>query len=277
MPAPHTPSEHVRIQSLARASAILDVIADGGAGGIGLGEISRQTNLHKTTAFNLLASLLTLRLVEQDSGSKRYRLGMRNIELGRIAQRRLHIPTLARPVLADLCRVTNETVNLGLPDLLDIMVVDSINGSRFLQATAYVGSRSPYHCTALGKAVLAHRDAPMRQSIYRACAFSQLTPHTIIDVDALEAQLPAVISQGYAVDLEENEIGVNCIGAPIFNGFGEVAGAISITGPSSRMTAASFGQLAPDLIAAANAVSSAIGGGAIAAPPQEGADHAISR
>ncbi len=89
-----------RIQSLARASAIIDVIALVGEEGVGLSEISRETALNKTTAFNLIASLVTLGFLEQDAHSKRYRLGLRNLELGRIVQQRLHISHLARPVLA---------------------------------------------------------------------------------------------------------------------------------------------------------------------------------
>ncbi len=141
-----------RIQALARASAIIDVIAVSGEDGVGLSEISRATALNKTTAFNLIASLVTLRFVEQDERSRRYRLGLRNLELGRIVQLRLHISHLARPILASLCRTTNETVNLGLPDLVDLLVIDSFQGSRLLHATAYAGWRSLYHCTALGKA-----------------------------------------------------------------------------------------------------------------------------
>ncbi len=96
-----------RIQALARASAIIDVIATSGEDGVGLSEISRATELNKTTAFNLIASLVTLRFVDQDVQSRRYRLGLRNLELGRIVQQRLHIPSLARPILADLCKKTN--------------------------------------------------------------------------------------------------------------------------------------------------------------------------
>ncbi len=131
-----------RIQALARASAIIDVIAVGGEEGVGLSEISRATKLNKTTAFNLIASLVTLGFLERDEHSRRYRLGLRNLELGRIVQDRLHISHLARPILAGLCRTTNETVNLGLPDLFDLLVVDSFQGSRPLHATAYAAWRS---------------------------------------------------------------------------------------------------------------------------------------
>jgi DNA-binding IclR family transcriptional regulator len=249
-----------RIQALARASAIIDVIAASGEEGVGLSDISRATTLNKTTAFNLIASLVTLGFLEQDDHSRRYRLGLRNLELGRIVQNRLHISHLARPVLAELCRKTNETVNLGLPDLLDLLVIDSFQGSRQLHASAYAGWRSLYHCTALGKAMISQWDEPMRRTVYRMRGLPQQTPNTITDANTLDAQLAQFLVQGYAVDVEENEVGVNGIAGAIFNGFGEVAAAISVCGPSNRLTTDSMEQIAADVVAAADKISAAIGG-----------------
>ena len=103
----------VRIQALARASVIIDVVATGEESGVGLTVISKATSLNKTTAFNLLASLVALGFVEQDTQTRKYRLGLRCLELGRQVQQRLQVSHLARPVLVELCRKTNETVNLG--------------------------------------------------------------------------------------------------------------------------------------------------------------------
>ncbi len=250
-----------RIQSLARASAIIDVIAAGTEEGVGLSEIAKTTELNKTTAFNLLASLVTLRFIEQDQQTRRYILGLRNLELGRIVQQRLHISHLARPVLANLCRKTNETVNLGLPDLLDLSVVDSFQGSQILHATSYAGWRSLYHCTALGKAFMSKWDEPMRQTVYRLSGLEQITPNTITDIDTLETQLARFLKQGYAIDLEENEPGVNGIGVAIVNGLGRVAAAISVCGPSNRLTEDVLDQIATDVISAADLIAVAIGAG----------------
>ncbi|MFQ5564739.1 MAG: IclR family transcriptional regulator [Paracoccaceae bacterium] len=247
-----------RIQALARASAIIDVIAAGDTEGTRLGEICRVTKLNKTTAFNLLASLVVLGFVEQDKRSRRYRLGLRNLELGRIVKQRLHISHLSRPILADLCKKTNETVNLGLPDLLDLWVIDSYQGSRLLYATAYGGWRSMYHCTALGKAFLSFWDAPMRHTVYRLRGLPRLTPRTITDVDTLEAQLDRFKAQGYAVDVGENEVGVNGIARAIVDGMGDVAAAVSVAGHSSRLTEDVMEKIAPHVIAAADAISAAL-------------------
>ncbi len=259
-----------RIQSLARASAIIDTIAAGSEAGVGLSEVSKLTELNKTTAFNLLASLVTLRFIQQDPQSRLYKLGMRNLELGRIVQQRLPISHLARPILAELCRKTNETVNLGLPDLLDLAVVDSFQGSQILHASSYAGWRSLYHCTALGKAFMSKWDEPMRQTVYRLRGLEQQTPNTITDVDTLEAQLAMFHEQGYAVDVEENEPGVSGIGVAIVNGLGRVSAAISICGPSNRLSKEVMEQIAPDIMTAASEIAVAIGGDEQHANPDPG-------
>lgn len=250
-----------RIQALARASLIIDVIAAGSDEGVGLSEISKATALNKTTAFNLIASLVTLGFLEKDEHSRRYRLGLRNLELGRIVQERLNISHLARPVLTELCIKTNETVNLGLPDLLDLLVVDSFRGSQILHATSYPGWRFLYHSTALGKAMLSQWDEPARQTLYRLRGLPQQTPRTITDIDKLERNLARFRSKGYALDLEENEIGVNGIASSIVNGLGEVAAAVSVAGPVSRLKKKVLDQMAADVIRAAEAISDAIGVG----------------
>ena len=249
-----------RIQALARASAIIDVIALGDPDGVSLSEICQTTSLNRTTAFNLAASLVAVSLIEQDPRTKRYRLGLRNLELGRIVQQRLHISQLARPMLADLCKKTDETINLGLPDVLDLFVVDSYQGSRLLHATAYGGWRSLYHCTALGKAFMANWDHPMRETVYRLRGLPKLTPDTITDVEKLEAQLAQFAVQGYAIDMGENEVGVNGISSAIINGLGEVAAAISVAGHSNRLTKEAMQKIAPDVIHAANLIQEVLGG-----------------
>lgn len=250
-----------RIQALGRASAIMDAIAAADEDGVGLSEISKVTALNKTTAFNLLASLVTLRLVEQDAHSRKYRLGLRLLELGRLVQQRLHVAHLARPILTNLCKTTNETVNLGLPDLLDLSVIDSYVGSRVTHARTASGWRYAYHCTALGKAFMAGWDEPMRRTIYDSCGLPGHTVNTITDASALEEQLVKIRNQGYALDMEENEIGVNGIASWVVDGLGEVAAAISVSGHSSRMTEEAMQRIAPDLVEAARLISLAIRGG----------------
>jgi len=253
-------AKSVRIQSLARASAILDVIAGGDESGLGLSAIARALRLNKTTTFNLLSSLVVLRFAEQDAYSKQYRLGLRCLELGRQVQQRLQVSHAARPILIELCRSTNETVNLGIPGMLDFQVIDSFQGSRVTHGRATNNWRWMYHCTALGKAFLAGWDAPMRRAIYDSCELTALTPNTITTIPALESHLARFRNQGFATDLEEYEIGVNGIASWVVDGLGELAAAISVSGHSSRLTEAVMHRIAADVVQAANRISEVLGG-----------------
>ncbi len=245
----------VKIQALGRASAIMDVIATGDSGGVGLTEISRATSLNKTTTFNLIASLVTLGFLEQDEQTRFYRLGLRNLELGRTVQRRLHIAPLARPILVDLCKKTNETVNLGVPDMLDLLVIDSFQGSQQLHATSYLGWRSMYHCTALGKAMMAYWEESMRNTVFRLSGLPKKTSNTMTNAEKLEIELKKYRSLGYAVDFQENEIGINGIAAPVIDGMGEVAAAVSIAGPATRLTKKTVEIFSKEVVNAARVIS----------------------
>ena len=107
---------------------------------------------------------------------------------------------------------------------------------------------------------MAQWDVPMRRTVYAASGLPRKTPHTVTDVDALEAQLNDFRALGYALDLEENEVGVNGIAASVTDGLGEVAAAISVAGPSNRLTKEAMETLALDVIAAAGEIMTTLGG-----------------
>src|SRR5215470_13176149 len=153
MAAARQPRKEVRIQSLARASAILDVIAENGT--VQLTELSAAVGLNKSTTFYLVESLADLGFAERAGDGKGYRLGLRNLELGRSVQRRLDIAAVSRPALMRLCALSKETVNLAVPYVFDAMIVESLEGAHGVRATSYAGSRASYHSTACGKAIVA--------------------------------------------------------------------------------------------------------------------------
>lgn len=229
------PKRAVRIQSLLRASSILDVVAKTPGGAATLAEISRKARLNKTTAFNLAGSLVSLGFLERD-GSRKYQLGLRNLELGSLVRQRLDLDKIGRPALQHICTETGETANLAVPHAAAALIIDSLEGRHGLRSTTYAGARSDYHSSACGKAILAFLSKPVRDAIYQAQPFTAHTPHTITDPLTLERQLDLVRSDGYATEAEENEVGQACIAAPIFDGFGEIAGAISVAGPVGRIT-----------------------------------------
>jgi DNA-binding IclR family transcriptional regulator len=225
---------NVRIQSLARGNAILEVIER--AGVATLATIARETGLNKTTAFYLLSSLVDLGFVERLDQAGGFQLGLRNLELGKAVQRRMSIIDTARPALTRLCFATKETVNLAVPYLFDALIVESLESTHGVRVTSYAGTRAPYHATALGKVILAHFDEASRHAIYDSRGLDAITPNTLTNVSTLEAQLAEIRRVGHGFDLEEMEDSAQCVAGPIFDGFGKVAASISIAGPKNRMT-----------------------------------------
>jgi len=271
MAAARQPRKEVRIQSLARASAILDVIAENGT--VQLTELSAAVGLNKSTTFYLVESLADLGFAERAGDGKGYRLGLRNLELGRSVQRRLDIAAVSRPALMRLCALSKETVNLAVPYVFDAMIVESLEGAHGVRATSYAGSRASYHSTACGKAIVALLDSNVRDVIFAARPLTPVTPNTITRRDLLEAQLAEVRQRGFSLDMEENELGAHCVAAPIRDGLGDVAGAISISGLAARVPEASLIELAQAIMKETRLISKALGadakvGGEIPTTPE---------
>lgn len=223
-----------RIQAITRAGHLLDLIAAQGPEGIGIAELSRQSGLHKTTAFHILATLEDLGFVSREQNSRKYRLGLKNLELGSVVRRQLQLRDLVYDSLLRLCSETRETVNFAQPLADRLMIIECIEGSHGLRAAYYVGSHSHYHATACGKAMLAYLPEIQRRHICEDRPLPALTGSTVTDVAALYAQLDSIRQGGPALDLEENEVGACCIGRAILSDSGNVLGAISISGLSGR-------------------------------------------
>jgi IclR family acetate operon transcriptional repressor len=229
-----------RIQSLARANDILEVVMRSQGGTARLSEIATAVGLNKTTVFNLAESLAALGFLARAPQTRGYRLGLRNLELGRVVAQRTEITELCRPALVRLCRDTKETVNLAVPYLTSAMIVESYEGSYGVRPTSYAGTQAPYHATACGKALLASMPPAVRDEICRASALRQLTPNTISNRATLEADLEETRKRGYAIEREENEIGASCVAMAIRDGFGHACASISVAGLVQRMTADSI-------------------------------------
>ncbi|MEO7243361.1 MAG: IclR family transcriptional regulator [Variovorax sp.] len=247
-----------RIQALARADAILDALGLAG-GWARLTDVSRETGLKKTTTFNLLDSLVSLGFAERDTVAGRYRLGLRNLELGRLVQRRLNIVLMSEPVLIRLCADTRETVNLAVPHLYEVLITNSLEGKQGVRVTSYAGTRASFHSTACGKAMLAHMPDRFFNELLRRSPLRPVTPHTITNVDQLSAELQKIRAMGYAVEQQENEIGAACVACVIHDGFGSVAGAISVAGPVARMTPDTISRIGKVLMRETTAASRRLG------------------
>ena len=235
MVAPVTRQPTARIQSIARAKAILEVLSASDGGWVTLRDIAAGTGLVKTTTFNLTMALVEVGLVEHDPAVGAYRLGVELIAYGRAVERRTDLLGLLRPYLVKLCATTRETVNLALPCPTDVLIVDSLEGSQTLRITSYAGTRAPYHSTACGRALLAYGPDIVRQQVLSLQPLVALTPHTTTDPARIDAILADCRQRGFVEEVEENEEGAACVGAALLDGKGDAVAAVSIAGPLTRM------------------------------------------
>lgn len=241
---------------MTRAVRSLELLAE--AGELGVTELGRRLGVHKATASRLAATLAERGLVERDPLTERYRLGFGLIRLAGAAMAGLDLVSSARPVIEELAERTRETVTIGILSGDDVMSVDQITGSRAIVSVSWVGKRTPLHTTSTGKVFLAFmaeadRERRLTDRLERS------TPRSIVDPGKLRSQLGEVRRRGYAETLEELEEGLNAVAAPILQGDGEVAAALSVSGPAFRMRPVDLPRIGRLTIEAAGAISRRLG------------------
>jgi DNA-binding IclR family transcriptional regulator len=226
---------------------------------LGVSELSRMVGMHKATVHRILMALEQHGLMEQDPATEKYRLGLRLLELGARVNERLHLPRLARPELERLVALTGETAHLVVMDQEEGLYLEKVESPRPFRVPSQVGRRLPLHCTGVGKAILAFLEPGQRHRVLGAKGLARFTPRTITEPQALETELQRIRERGYSMDDEEVEIGLRCIGAPVFDHQGQVVGAISIAGPAGRITPAEVSGLAESVKSCAAAISARLG------------------
>ena len=200
-------------------------------------EISKNLHLGLSTVHRILFTLKSRGYITQNLNTKKYRLGIRFLTLGCAVQSTKRLVERIKSYLRQLSQSTHETANLAILEGNEVIYLDTIGSPEVLRTEIMAGTRTPAHCTALGKVLLASISDSEFESLYkRDEPLSSLTSKSISSLEELKKNLKRVKKQGYAVDREEYKIGVNCIGVPIFGRDGEAIAAISITGPASRFT-----------------------------------------
>jgi DNA-binding IclR family transcriptional regulator len=199
---------------------------------MGLNELARATQLPKTTVHRLANELVAHGFL--DRSGTRYLLGTRLFELGqRVPSRRLLRET-ALPFLEDVFVATNETVHLAVVDDAEVFYVERLAGHRSTGTPSAVGGHLPMHCTATGKALLAHSAPDLVERVI-AAGLKRRTAFTIVVPSLLLAELDKIREGGAAVEREETRLGFVSVAAPVFDRTGTVLAAISVTGPRSRL------------------------------------------
>lgn len=223
-----------RVQSIDRAVMILRCFTEKDRE-LSLAEISERLDLNKSTAHGIISTLKHHQLIDQDSSTQKYRLGLGLMELGAIVSNSLNVTKIAEPHLKDICEKLDETVHLCLLDNTDVVYIGKKESAQSIRIITNIGTRIPAYCTGVGKAILANLDEA--EIIKHLPAdLRKMTPNTITDKDELFNEFRNIKSRGFATDNEEYTLGLYCIAAPIFDRRGNVKYAISTSGPVMRMS-----------------------------------------
>ncbi|WP_026478416.1 IclR family transcriptional regulator [Alkaliphilus transvaalensis] len=223
------------VQSVDRTLTILEVLSDYEEG-LGITELSAKIKLHKSTVHRLLSTLIHKGYVYQDPNSNKYHITIKLFELGNKRIETMDIFSVAKPYLKELRNETNEVIHLVIRDGNEIVYIDKMESDNTIRMVSRIGRRSSMYCTAVGKAIMSYLPQEEIKKIWESSDIKKYTEYTITSFEDMETELRKVRQQGYAIDEQENELGVRCIGSAVLNHTGEIAGAISISGPTIRVT-----------------------------------------
>ena len=243
--------------SLSTAEKTLDILESLASqkNGVGLAELSREIGMPKSTLFRYLATLERRGYVSKDGLTGRYELGFKLFQLGSMAVARHSVREMALPFMHSLLDQFSETVNLGIMESGEVLYLEILESPQAMRMSSRVGNREHAHATSLGKAMLAFMSEAEVEEIVRAPGLPPRTEKTITTLEGLKEELGRVRERGYAIDDEENEPMARCVGVPIFNRFGEVAGALSLAGPAHRFSEAKVESMGQALMEAASRIS----------------------
>lgn len=221
-------------------------------------EIARELGLNKTTAYRLLTALEMDGLVARDPVSDAYTLGPELIVLGGMALRSSNLRISSRAELKKLSAATGETTSLEVLSGTEVLIIDEIAGEHLMGGTQSIGTRWPAYATSTGKAILAYLSGEEVDAILKK-PLAQLTKKTITDPDVLRKELGVIRQRGFAVADEQMELGYVAVGSPVFNHDGEVTAAISVGGPTIRLTRERIIQTGTLVCATAERISKRLG------------------
>ena len=247
-----------KVNVLERTFKILDVFSEDGRE-LGMAELVPKLRIPKSTIHRLIMVLERHGYLERSPVSDKYHLGSKVVQLGMHALSRLDLGGTATPYLKRLASETGETAHLGILQENKVMSLYHAQGTHVLQPPSTVGRRIPIYCTSLGKAIVAFLPDEEQNHLTSGLRFQRYTSKTITRSAALKSELARVRKQGYALDNEEFEKGLKCLGAPVRDYSGRVIAAISIAMPSFRMSKRREAELKAAVVRTATDLSSALG------------------
>jgi IclR family acetate operon transcriptional repressor len=258
------------VKSVARALQLLELLADHADNGLSVTEVAAAVGASKSATFAMLQTLVGYGYATDVDPGPRYRLGPAVLRLADSHSQSMTLIKLVRPAMRALTEVTGWTSRLAIHDGGYPIFIDRVDGQGSIRFFTPLGIREMPHRSAAGKSILAELDEGLVRTVAEETGLPRHTSHTITDVDALLADLELVRSRGFAVDDEEDETGVLCVGAAFLGRDGQPAGAVSITGLKADLPEWKLQELGRTVRTHADQMATAIGGRPWLSPHPQG-------
>jgi len=219
--------------SIAKAFYLLDYFkADKPAWGVR--ELAKETGANKSTTYRMLATLESLGVLHKDKVSEKYSLGLKLFELGNRVAIQQALVSQTHPVLETVAAEITETVHLGILKERQVFMIDKIESPKGLKLNSVIGAFSPAYCTGLGKILLAFSNPTVLKKNLKKITLEAHTEFTITKKAAFKKELSEIKIKGYAIDRQEQELGLICVAVPVYNQDNKVVAALSAAGPAIR-------------------------------------------
>ncbi len=246
------------IQSAGRIFQVMELLADRGE--MGLLELSQELDLNKSTVHRMLSSLIYMGYARQNETTQKYCLSFKLVTMAGKLLERTNILPIARPYLENLSHLSGETVHLVQREGNHILYIDKVEANvGSIRMVSHVGMVHPMYCSGVGKAIMSTMEEEEAAQIWNESIIEKKTENTITDFNRLKQVLEQIKTQGYALDNEENELGVRCIAACIYDYHREVKYAFSVSGPVSRMTDERIRELSNEVLKVQRELSAELG------------------
>ncbi len=247
-----------RVQALDRALDILENLALEGKG-MGLTELSQKVGLNKSTVYRLLSTLAEWGYVEKTTQGSKYKLGLKVIDLGSIFLNNIELKTEALPYLNELKEKSRQPVHLARLEDGQVVYIEKVDVINSIRMYSQIGRRVPAHSTALGKVMMAYKRADEVEYIIQNRGLAAVTSNTITDKQRFMEELKNIRIRGYALDDEENEVGIRCLAAPVFDYRCKVIAAVSTSGAIDVFTYQKLDELKESVMDVAHKISMRLG------------------
>lgn len=248
-----------QVQSLSRALRLLTALSIHPQG-VSLSELAQKVGLPTSTAHRLLTTLQNERFVRFDAERALWLVGVQSFRVGSAFSRGRDVAAIARPFMRRLMEECGETVNLAIPDRAEVIYLAQVECRKVMRAIAGPGGRAPLHVSASGKALMAAMPEADAARLISGLELKAETPRSITDAARLKKDLALAQTRGYAVDDEENDIGLRCVASVIFDEHGAPLAALSVSGPAARIPENRLASLGNAVAAIAGEITAELGG-----------------